>query len=96
MSLTDATESKQPELITNLVYNVVVMKLTGFLQLEQNSRLHVGHKTERGSSTAFDGDDCWITACDDDGLSTGPTEQIVSQLRFGHHSRFLSNSTSET
>lgn len=32
--------------------------LTGFLQLEQNSKLHVGHRTERGSNiVAFDDDD---------------------------------------
>lgn len=33
--------------------------LTGFLQLEQKSILHVGHNTERGSnSIAFDDDGC--------------------------------------
>lgn len=74
----------------------IIASLTGFLQLEQNSKLHVGQRTERGSSIiAFDDEGCctgdWA---DDDGLSIGPTEQIVSQFLFGHHRRFLSSSTS--
>ena len=31
--------------------------LTAFLQLEQNSKLHVGHRTERGKSNKVAADD---------------------------------------
>jgi hypothetical protein len=82
--------------------------LTAFLQLEQNSKLHVGHKTERGSNkvaaataaaAAFDEEGCGIVDCadvdgDDNFSFAGITEHIVSQFRFGHQSRYLSSSTS--
>jgi endo-beta-N-acetylglucosaminidase D len=78
---------------------------TAFLQLEQNSKLHVGHSTERGSKS----DVVVLVTVDDEGfrraaddvegesfsfVAVGMTEQIVSQFLFGHHKRFLSSSTS--
>jgi len=71
-----------------------VNQLTAFLQLEQNSKLHVGQRTARGNSsvtTAVDDDGC--TAAEGEAFS-GPTEQIVSQFRLGHQSLYLSSSTS--
>lgn len=31
----------------NFIQNLLEINLTAFLQLEQNSKLHVGHRTER-------------------------------------------------
>lgn len=66
-------------------------KLTGFLHPEQKSSRHVGQWTAHGACTIDDDVDCNVTS-----LSTevGPTRQIVSQPAFGHHVRYLSNSTS--
>lgn len=73
--------------------------ITAFLQFEQNSKLHVGHSTERGSNmVALDDDEgCRTANCVDvegDNLSSVEMEQIVSQFLFGHHSLVLSHSTS--
>lgn len=62
------------------------MSFTGFLQLEQNSSMHVGHRTATGTND--------IVELDLPALCEISTRHTVSQPALGHQVRLLSKSIS--
>lgn len=63
---------------------------TAFLQLEQNSSIHVGHLMATGANDIKEPD--WTTT--PFSFAFGSTKHTVSQPARGHQVRFLSNSIS--